>query len=393
MKVLLDRIRNSEFLTFNEVLRLKLVIVMLFLTIFVVLSYISAPFSMETDNSFMLLLISFSLLFLLTVILIVVNSNRIAMHLSIITILGITFSFANSSSLFYGYIMFFVSLTVIIFYHDILTYLLYGGLVTGYGIYYVMEHGAQLVGTYSLDTSISQLTYLIVLVGFYIVFLIQFIISDTTYEKMNNDWLKMSRLLDEYQVDINQYLNEIIELNQKQPIYKSNRFQQTVSELSIFINEFFEDDGSNIAEVVEYYFFLHEHNIDEILQSHEGSILAKRYAKQFKKYMLNENSEMTALLLNFATLFRETPKYSKNRYEYNISELFDNRVDKLIALAFLYKFLKNEATQIDKYGYIKKTFSHEEITDLFKSQEYREFLSFELVNFYLDNQELFDKHL
>src|SRR6056297_2104843 len=109
MKVLLDRIRNSEFLTFNEVLRLKLVIVMLFLTIFVVLSYISAPFSMESDNSFLLLLISFSLLFLLTVILIVVNSNRIAMHLSIITILGITFSFANSSSLFYGYIMFFVS--------------------------------------------------------------------------------------------------------------------------------------------------------------------------------------------------------------------------------------------------------------------------------------------
>lgn len=393
MKVLLDRIRNSEFLTFNEVLRLKLVIVMLFLTIFVVLSYISAPFSMENDNSFMLLLITFSLLFLLTVILIVVNSNRIAMHLSIITILGITFSFANSSSLFYGYIMFFVSLTVIIFYHDILTYLLYGGLVTGYGIYYVMEHGALLVGTYSLDTSISQLTYLIVLVGFYIVFLIQFIISDTTYEKMNNDWLKMSRLLDEYQVDINQYLNELIEMNQKKPIYKSYRFQQTVSELSIFINEFFEDDGSNIAEVVEYYFFLHEHDIDEILQSDGGSILAKRYAKQFKKYMLNENSEMTALLLNFATLFRETPEYSKNRYEYNISELFDNRVDKLIALAFLYKFLKNEATQIDKYGYIKKTFSHEEITDLFKSKEYREFLSFELVNFYLDNQELFDKHL
>lgn len=393
MKVLLDRIRNSEFLTFNEVLRLKLVIVMLFLTIFVVLSYISAPFSMETDNSFMLLLISFSLLFLLTIILIVVNSNRIAMHLSIITILGITFSFANSSSLFYGYIMFFVSLTVIIFYHDILTYLLYGGLVTGYGIYYVMEHGAQLVGTYSLDTSISQLTYLIVLVGFYIVFLIQFIISDTTYEKMNNDWLKMSRLLDEYQVDINQYLNELIERSQKKPIYKSNRFQQTVSELSIFINKFFEDDGSNIAEVVEYYFFLHEHDIDEILHSDEGSILAKRYAKQFKKYMLNENSEMTALLLNFATLFRETPEYSKNRYEYNISELFDNRVDKLIALAFLYKFLKNEATQIDKYGYIKKTFSHEEITDLFKSKEYREFLSFELVNFYLDNQELFDKYL
>lgn len=393
MRALLDRIRNSEFLTFNEVLRLKLIIVMLFLTLIVALSYVSAPFSMEQDNNFLILIVSFSMLYVLTVVLILVNSNRIAMHFSIITILGITFSMANSSSYFYGYIMFFVSLTIIIFYHDILTYLIYGGIVTGYGVYYLWINGSYLIGANSVNSDISQLTYVIILVGFFIVFLIQFILSDTTYEKMNNEWLKMSKTLKGYQHHINLHLEDLRNKNKETPIYHNHRFQQTVSELSVFINEFFEEDGSKIAEVVEYYFFLHDHNIDDILNSKEGSILAKRYARQFDKYLLNKQSEMTFMLIDFATLFRETPTFTEKRYDYNISSLFDNRVDELIALAFVYKYLKREKTQVDKYGFLKDKLSHSEITELFKSKEYREFLSFELVNFYLDNQELFEKHL
>lgn len=393
MRALLDRIRNSEFLTFNEVLRLKLIIVMLFLTLIVALSYVSAPFSMEQDNNFLILIVSFSMLYILTVILILVNSNRIAMHFSIITILGITFSMANSSSYFYGYIMFFVSLTVIIFYHDILTYLIYGGIVTGYGVYYLWINGSYLIGANSVNSDISQLTYVIILVGFFIVFLIQFVLSDTTYEKMNNEWLKMSKTLKGYQKHIYLHLEDLRNKNKETPIYHNHRFQQTVSELSVFINEFFEDDGSKIAEVVEYYFFLHDHNIEDILNSKEGSILAKRYARQFDKYLLNKQSEMTFMLIDFATLFRETPTFTEKRYNYNISTLFDNRVDELIALSFVYRYLKREKTQIDKYGFLKDKLSHEEITELFKSKEYREFLSFELVNFYLDNQELFEKHL
>ncbi|MCF7925160.1 MAG: hypothetical protein K9L26_01390 [Candidatus Izimaplasma sp.] len=393
MKTLLDRIRHSEFLTFNEVLRLKLIIVTVFISVFVILSYISAPLSTSQDNTFLFVLIAFSFLFLLTILFIAINSNRIAMHLSIITILGITFAFVNSSNYFYGFIMFFVSLTVIIFYHDIVTYLIYGGLVTGYGCYYIITNGSYIVGTNSLNPLISQDTYLIVLLGFYIVFLIQFIVSDSIYEKMNNEWLKMSKILSRYQSFSTKYIDELKEKNKETAIYDSSRFQQTVNELSTFINEFFEEDGSKIAEVVEYYFFLHSQDIDEIINSAEGSVLTKRYAKQFKKYMLNDNSEMISLLYDFATLFKETPDYSIHRYKYHLSDLFENRVDKLIALAFLYKYLKTEATQYDKYGSVKRMLAHDEITEMFISKEFREFLSFELVNFYLDNQELFREHL
>ncbi|MEC9485736.1 MAG: hypothetical protein UMR38_07725 [Candidatus Izemoplasma sp.] len=393
MKTLLDRIRHSEFLTFNEVLRLKLILVTFFISIFVILSYISAPFSNADDNTFLFVSIAFSFLFLLTILFIAINSNRIAMHLSIITILGITFAFVNSSNYFYGFIMFFVSLTVIIFYHDIVTYLLYGGLVTGYGVFYIMTNGEYIVGTNSISTLISQDTYLIVLIGFYIVFLIQFIVSDSIYEKMNNEWLTMSKMLDKYQSFSSRYLDDLMEKNKEKPVYESGKFQQTVNELSTFINEFFEDEGDKIAEVVEYYFFLHSQDIDEIIASDKGTKLAKRYAKQFKKYMLNDDTEMSALLYDFATLFKDTPEYSESRYQYHLSDLFDDRINKLIALAFLYKYLKNEMTQFDKYGSAKRVLSHEEITELFISKEFREFLSFELVNFYLDNQEIFREHL
>jgi hypothetical protein len=42
---------------------------------------------------------------------------------------------------------------------------------------------------------------------------------------------------------------------------------------------------------------------------------------------------------------------------------------------------------------ISRPLTHEEITKLFISKEFREFISYEQVNFYLDNEELFERHL
>jgi len=73
--------------------------------------------------------------------------------------------------------------------------------------------------------------------------------------------------------------------------------------------------------------------------------------------------------------------------------LFTNKTDKLLSLSILYKFLKSEKTQIDKFGKIGRELTHEEIVDMFISKEFREFISYEQVNFFLDNQELFNKYL
>ena len=393
MNRIIDSIRNSEFLTFSEVLRLKVAIVTLFLAI---LSVISIPLSsfdgFNLDND-VVAGVALTVFLFLTILFTVVNLNRFAMHLSVISFLVLTWFYTSESNQFYGFIMFFVSLTVIIFYQDIATYLIYGGIVTGYGVFYILGEGANIVGINSIDPQISMYTYLVVLVGFYLVFLIQFLVSDNIYEKMNNEWVRMNKILGKYQEFTLQHLKEMIEENSAEPVYKNIKFQQTVSELSLFVNEFFEEDAKNITEVVEFYFFLHEQNIEEIVDNKELPISARRYASQLKKYLLNERSELVSILFDFSTLFSEDKEYTDTRYEYNLNKLFKDRIDKMLSLAILYKYLKTEITQFDKWGNVQRKLTHQEIVELFQSKEFREFISYEQVNFFLDNQELFDLYL
>ena len=393
MKRLISRIRNSEFLTFSEVLRLKVSIVTFFLTILSILSIPLSSFNSFTLDVKVIVPLVLGVLLLLTVFLTLVNLNRLAMHVSIITMVVITVYLTSGSNHFYGYMMFFVTLTIIIFYQDISTYLLYGGGIAAYGVYYIFDKGISIIGTNTLDVDISMYTYIVVLVGFYCVFLIQLLISDNIYEKMNNDWVRMNKVLGRYQELTFRHLSEMIELNSVEPIYKSTNFKQTVSELSVFINEFFEEDADNIAEVVEFYFFLHDQDVDTVIESKELPIKTRKYASQLRKYLLNQNSELVSILFDVSTVFNKSEEFQSNRYEYNLDRLFDDRIDKLLSLAMLYKFLKTETTQFDKWGNVKRTLTHKEITEMFISKEFREFITYEQVNFYLDNEDLFEQHL
>lgn len=299
MRRLIDRIKNSEFLTFSEVLRLKVSIVTLFVAVLIVISIPLSTFNSFTIDVNVLVPIGLVVLVFFTILFTVVNLSRIAMHISIITMIVITIYFTSGSNHFYGYMMFFVTLTVIIFYQDISTYLLYGGGITAYGVYYIFDKGASIIGTNSLDADISLYSYLVILVGFYIVFLIQFLVSDNIYEKMNNDWVRMNKVLAKYQAFTFQHLFEMIEENNAEPLYKNVKFQQTISELSIFINEFFEENADNIAEVVEFYFFLHDQEIEDIVNSNDLPIKTRKYALQLSKYLINTPSELVSILFDF----------------------------------------------------------------------------------------------
>ena len=393
MKLMINKIKNSEFLTFNEVLRLKVAIVTSFLFVFVTLSVPLSSYSNFTSGVDILIPIGFALLLVLTLFLTIINLNRWAMHFSIYTIIGLTIFYVSGTDHFYGYILFFVTLTVIIFYQDIITYLLYGGGITAYGIFYIIENGQAIVGLNSTGLEFSSLTYQAILIGFYIIFLIQFIVSDNIYENMNNEWVSMNKVLEKYQTFSLQYLIENLEKNDKDPLYKDHKFQQLISELSVFINEFFEEDGNKIAEVVEFYFFLHDQEIDFIINDKELPLITRKYAIELQKYLLNTRSELVSVLFDFTTLFKGDKKFQENRYEYNLEKLYKNKIDRLLGLSILYKYLKTEVTQYDRWGKVSGVLTHEEITELFTSKEFRAFLSFEQVNFFLDNEELFQKNL
>lgn len=393
MKKIINRIRNSEFLSFSEVLRLKVSIVTLFVMMLTILSIPLSSlndFAIQADVIVPLIIVVF---IMITILVIALNFNRIAMHFSVLTVLILLFYFTYGSNQFYGYIIFFVTLTILIFYQDLATYFVYGFVVTGYGVYYVLINGSMIIGTNSLDSTLSMYAYIIILCGFYIIFLIQFILSDNIYEDMNSEWVRMTKLLNRYQRVSSHHLFELVEKNGREPLYSNLKFQQTVSEMSVFINEFFEEDANNIAEVVEYYFFIHEQEIDDVIENNKLPVTARKYAVQFKKYLLNNDSELVSMLYDFSTLFKGDQKYDENRYNYNLDDLFPDRIDKLLSLAILYKYLKTELTQEDKWGMISKALTHQEITKLFISKEFREFITYEQVNFYLDNEDLFEMHL
>lgn len=393
MRRIVDRIRYSEFLTFSEVLRLKVAIVTIFLTTFILLTIPLSSFNNFTIDINVFVPMAMALLIVITILFTAVNLNRLAMHTSTITISILTVYYSQGSNHFYGYILFFVALTIVIFYQDILVYLFYGSIITGIGVYYIFDKGVSIIGTNSIDPDVSMMTYLIVLVGFYLVFLLQFLMSDNIYEKMNNEWVRMNKILERYQAFSYGHLSEMEEEHDVEPIWRNSKFQQTIHELSLFINEFFENDAHRISEVVEFYFFLHSQEVEEVVENKNASIIAKRYAVQFDKYLINKRSELTSILMDFATLFKPAEPYHPNRYEFSLDELLPDRIDKLLSLAILYRFLRREVTQFDKWGNIKDTLSHDDITELFKSADFREFISYEQVNFYLDNEALFRDNL
>ncbi len=393
MRAILNRILNSEFLTFNEVLRLKVAIVTIFVITFLGLSMTTSTLNTFTLDINIIVPSFIALAILLTILLTIVNLSRIAMHFSIYTIIGITGFIVIGSHDFFGFIMFFVTLTVIIFYQDILTYLLYGGAVTVAGTYYILYYGSSLIGTNSIDPQVSQMTYIIVLIGFYIIFLIQFVVSDNIYEKMNNEWVRMNKTLAKYQDFTLHHLLEMVEKNGVEPLYRNVKFQQTVSELSVFINEFFEEEGNNIAEYVEYYFFLHDQDVESIIDNKDMKIETRKYASQFQKYLMNKRSELISMLFDFATLLKGDDEYTTDRYSYDLDKLFSDRIDKFLSLAVLYKYLRTEVTQQDKWGNVNIILTHSEIREMFISKEFREFISYEQVNFFLDNEELFEQFL
>lgn len=390
---ILNNIKSSEFLSFSEVLRLKVAIVTLFIIAMTVLSIPLSQineFTIQADVIIPLVLLTF---IIITLIAIVANLNRLAMHFSILTVLIMLVYFTLGSNQFYGYIIFFVTLTVLIFYQDIATYFLYGFLVTGYGIYYVLINGISIIGVNSINTDISMYSYIIILAGFYIMFLIQFILSDNIYSNMNEEWVRMTKLMDRYHSSTTSHINELNEKEDIELIHKDKKFQQTVHEIALFINEFFEEDADNIAEVVEYYFFLHDQEVEDVINNKELPTKARKYASQLSKYLVDTDSELTSLVYDFSTLFKGNDYYTKERYQYNLEDLFDEHSDKILSLAIIYKFIKTELSQKDKWGMISKALTHDEITELFTSKEFREFITYEQVNFYLDNEELFDKYL
>jgi hypothetical protein len=363
----------------------------MFLIIFVFLSIPFAGFNDFVWSVDLIVPLSIVALLGLSFILVIFNLSRFAMHMSIWTILLLTAYYAFGSTTLFTFMLFFISLTIIIFYQDILSYLIYGVISTLSGVMYIYYFGDLLAGINSYGAEITNLTYQIILVSFFVVFFIQLLVSDNIYEKLSSEWVKMNKYVNRYQDISFTHLNNI--LSDEKKAYDSEKFQKIVMEISTFMNSYFDDEAEKIIEVVEFFFTLHHHDVEQVINDSKLPTITRKYANELKKYLMNANSEMTALLFDFNNLLQVDNNYDSYRYNYNLDEINKNRIDKLLSLAILYKFLKTEVTQKDKWGQIERKLTHDEISQLFTSKEFREFLSYEQIKFFTDNEEIFNKYL
>jgi len=391
MKNFFRRVFNTEFLPMSEVRKIKVILVMVFLTL---VTAVTIPLSIFFDYPAIIkiaVIVVLILVLFLTMVLIKFNKIMASIQISIIYTIALTFFYMQGTSSFYAYLFFFISLTVIVFYQELFSYLTYGTFVTALGIYFVIFHQTNLAGASHLIGSV--LIYIAILAIFYFIFLLQVLYNEKLYTELNYEWVRMVHIIDKYQDDTMNFLEEIRKQKKEDPVYENVDFQKAVQEVSIFIYEQFREVGKEIVNVLDLYIYIHEKGIDHILQSEELSVSAKKVGVRLQKYLLNKRSNMVSIILNFFTRFRDTAPYRENRYDYSLDMLAEKSDELIIAMALLYSYLANETQVKDQWGQLGKPMTHEQIYQWFLSAEMSEFLSDAQVAFFKENEALFKEHL
>lgn len=391
MKEFFRRIFNTEFLPMTEVRKIKVALVMIFLFIITVAT---VPFSFVFDYPLPVKIAVLAALFaayVFTIVMMRFGKYRLAMHITILYTLGATMFYAQGTGSFYAYLFFYISLTVLVFYQELAIYLVYGAIITGFGVLYVFLNRAGFVLISGGENGV--LLFVIILVLFFLIFLVQIIYSEKLYTDLNYEWVKMNQIIEKYQDQSLYYLEELRKTKKGPLLYEDRNFQKVVGDLSVFLCEQFRDNGKDITNVLDLYIYIHERGLDKILSNEDLSVAMKKIAHRLDKYLINRRTDMMSMILNFQTYFRPTSEYRDHRYEYHIDDLARTHEEQVVAIALIYQYLATEITGFDKYDAMGKVMTHEEIAAVFTSLEALDFFQPEHIAFFKDNADLFEQFL
>lgn len=389
MKEFLKKFFNTEFLPMSEVRKIKLWLVMGFL---LVLTIITIPYSTFFDYSLAMKIVTISGLFLLLFVMYLLahfGKTLAAIQVSIIYMILIMLYYTQGVSSFYAYMFFYISLSVIIFYQELFSYLVYGTLVLILGAYYTFAFREGLVT--ANDIIGADYIFVTVLVLFYIVNLIHILHNEKIYTDLNYEWVKMNHIIHNYQDDILYYLEDIRQDEHKSPIYEDLEFQKAAFELSQFIAEQIMKEGKEIVNLMDLYVYIHEKGLNTILENAEISTAMKKTSNMLGKYLLNENTDMFSMIINFYLRFEETKQYQKNRYSYRIDDLTEHRDEQIIAFCLVYAYLVREFRNNRDWNRIER--EDDETDDILASVDLDEFFPPEVIAFYNDNQDMIQEYL
>ncbi|MFW5795004.1 MAG: hypothetical protein ACOCV1_05930, partial [Bacillota bacterium] len=141
----IKKILNTEYLPMNEVRKLKVYLILLFLVLFTILTI---PLSQQFDYTFWIKFIFIGFFFLLiifTLLFLKFQKLFMAMQSTIIHSLLIMIFYTQGISSFYAYLLFYVTLTIIALYQEVYSYFVYGTTVLVLGILYILTHKSGLL--------------------------------------------------------------------------------------------------------------------------------------------------------------------------------------------------------------------------------------------------------
>jgi len=390
MKDFIKKVFNTEFLPMSEVRKIKLWLVMAFL-LFVTI--ITIPYSTFFDYSLVMKIVTVSGLFLLLFVMFILTrfgKTLPAIQVSILYSILIMLYYTQGVSSFYAYIFFYIALSIIIFYQELFSYLIYGTIVLVLGVYYTFAFREGLVTT--TDIAGSEYIFVTVLIMFYLVNLIHILHNEKIYTDLNYEWVKMNHLIHNYQDDILYYLEDIRQDAHKSPIYEDLQFQKAAFELSQFIAEQIMKEGKEIVNLMDLYIYIHEKGLNSIIDNPEISLSMKKTSNMLGKYLLNENTDMFSMLINFYIRFEETKSYQKDRYSYKLKDLTSIREEQIIAFCLVYTYLSKELEKNPEWSRLEGN-ETEEGDNLLGAVELDEFFTKEVIAFYNDNYEMIKQYL
>lgn len=379
------KILNTEYLPMTEVRKLKVYLILLFLVIFTILTI---PISQLLNYSFWIKFIFIGFFFLLTILTIVflkLEKLFLAMQNTIIHSLLIMIFYTQGISSFYAYLLFYVTLTIIALYQEVYSYFVYGTTVLVLGVLYILSHKSGLLITNDIAGAIY--IYLSGLALYYTINFVHILINEKSYADMNLEWIKSKKTNDSIQEDLYSYINSLRKMEKKPPIYEDLEFQKAVFEISQFIAKQIMKDGEEIINIADLYVYIHEKGIDTIIDNDEISFNMKKTTESLKKYLLNDNSDLFSMAINFYLRSKKS-KFSLG-HDLIIDVLTQFSDEQLIAFCLIYSYLALNLYQSSEWNkFDENAFLHN-----FNLVNFEEFFTDDIIGFYKDNEEIIKKHL
>lgn len=390
MRSLYLKIRSSEFLSYSEILALK---VSFMLVTLLLISFVTIPINIfETTATVLQIIVpvSFTVSFVTAVVFLIGSKPRTAMHFSLLPLFIILASFLTLTNPVYIYLFLFIILAVLIYYQEGFSFFVYGTLLTIFGIAYMFfnvdQFNAEVVTSVE---SFRIIVYQVTFITFYVFFLFYFINSELSNDQYFNDFVESRKYTQAYLNKIVQLRKSLEERNAKEPIYNQPSFQQSLMEMTTFLGELIGHPAKEMQELVEFYLYLHEIDVSSALEKKDLKFKTRNLIQQLNKYLLNENNEFLELSYEMIAGRKEGLSDYDDNYETSIDKLLKFDTDKLIGQAVIYRYLRQEVTQFDKWGQVSESLSHTQIRELFQTKFIDKFMTRRELSVFLDNEEIF----